>query len=317
MEGCTAFLLAAGHGTRLRPLTLARPKPLLPVGGVTMLDHALAQLRQHGHEQILVNAHHLWEQIAAWAELRGVGIQVELPDILGTGGGLVAALDRLAGQVTIYNGDILTDIDLTALAAACPPSGAAMGLREVAGLGGITPVFPAADGRVLRIGEITASADAPPVRWGGAGVHFTGIHVMSREAIALAPKRGFSDIVRTAYIPLVEEGRVRSVRHDGLWADLGTPAAYLAANLAVLEGEISLPVDPWASAERGPGGSLVCAGAQVEGRIERCVIGAGAVVPAGAMLRDCVVWDGVIVPAEELVHAIVFDGGQVLRVPPA
>ena len=60
----TAFLLAAGFGTRLRPLTLARPKPLLPVCGVPMLDYALAHVRAHGHNDVLVNAHYLWEQCA-------------------------------------------------------------------------------------------------------------------------------------------------------------------------------------------------------------------------------------------------------------
>jgi len=313
MEACTAFLLAAGFGSRLRPLTLARPKPLLPVGGVAMLDLALAQLRRHGHERVLVNAHHLWEQVAAWAERNDVALQVELPDILGTGGGLQAALDRLADTVVIFNGDILTDTDLTALAASCPPGGAAMALREIDELGTITPVSVAPDGRILRIGEITASADAPPVRWGGPGVHFTGIHAMAREAIARTPS-GFCGIVRTTYTELVPAGLVRGTRHRGTWADLGTPPAYLDANMAVLDGELTLSVDPWQGATRGAGGSLIGAGARVEGTVEHCVIGAGAVVPAGARLRDCVVWDGVAVPAVALERAVVYDGGAVLSV---
>ena len=76
------FILAAGLGSRLRPLTNHRPKPLLPVCGVPMLDQALALARQHGHEHVLVNAHHLWEQVAAWCETRGASLQVELPEIL-------------------------------------------------------------------------------------------------------------------------------------------------------------------------------------------------------------------------------------------
>ena len=83
----TAFLLAAGFGTRLRPLTLVRPKPLLPVCGIPMLDYALAHVRKHGHEHVIVNAHYLWQQVAAWADLNDVTLQVELPIVLGTGGG--------------------------------------------------------------------------------------------------------------------------------------------------------------------------------------------------------------------------------------
>jgi mannose-1-phosphate guanylyltransferase len=314
MEGCTAFLLAAGFGTRLRPLTLARPKPLLPVGGVAMLDHALTHLQRHGHQRVLVNAHHLWEQVAAWAEANDAALQVELPEILGTGGGLLAALDRLAETVVIFNGDILTDVDLTALADACPPAGASMALRAVADLGSITPVLADASGGILRIGDITSRPDAPPTPAGGPGVHFTGIHAMSRAAIARTPP-GFCGIVRTTYTELVPEGRVQSISHRGTWADLGTPEAYLAANLAVLDRRLALPVDPWSRSQPGPGGSLIGEGAQVEGAVERCVIGAGAVVPAGAVLRDSVVWDGVIVPRERITHAVVYDGGQVLSVP--
>ena len=120
----TAFLLAAGFGTRLRPLTLLRPKPLLPVCGIPMLDYALAHVRNHGHEKILVNAHYLWEQVAVWADRNGVTLQVELPIVLGTGGGLRAALDDLAESVVIVNADILSDVDLTALEQSMPRGGA-------------------------------------------------------------------------------------------------------------------------------------------------------------------------------------------------
>ena len=107
----TAFLLAAGFGTRLRPLTLVRPKPLLPVCGIPMLDYALAHVRKHGHDQVIVNAHYLWQQVAAWADRDGVTLQVELPIVLGTGGGLRAASETLAERVVIVNADILSDVN--------------------------------------------------------------------------------------------------------------------------------------------------------------------------------------------------------------
>ena len=68
----SAFVLAAGFGSRLRPLTHHRPKPLLPICGITLLDHARAHLGAHGIDHILVNAHHLWQQIAAWTEAAGI-----------------------------------------------------------------------------------------------------------------------------------------------------------------------------------------------------------------------------------------------------
>jgi len=304
----TAFLLAAGHGTRLRPLTLARPKPLLPVCGIPMLDYALAHVRAHGHTEVLVNAHHLWQQVAAWAERHGVGLQVELPDVLGTGGGLRAALDRLADSVVVVNADILSDVDLSALVAALPTDGAAMALRAHPDAEQIGPVLADTSGTVVRITTVVPGTDGVP------GTHFTGVHAMSRAAVGRVPPDGEQCVVRTAYKALVPAGGVGSVVHRGSWIDVGTPAAYLQANLDVLEGRVQAPIDPWTRGTTGPGGSWIGAGAVIDGSIERSVIGAGAVVPETARLVDCVVWDGVTVPQGRHVGAVVYDGSNVLDV---
>lgn len=310
----SAFLLAAGFGSRLRPLTLHRPKPLLPVCGIPLLDHAAAHLASHGIEKLVVNAHHLWQQIAAWAEVNQAGLQVELPDILGTGGGLRAALPRLTGRVVVFNGDILCDVDLTALLTACPQDGAAMAIRPVPELGGINPVVAGADGVVERIGSITAAAGAAPVRMTGPGTHFTGIHAMSRAAIEAVPEEGFSCVVRTAYRDLVPQGRIQAIEHTGSWVDAGTPVSYLEANLDALAGRLALPVDPWQHGSRGNEGSWVGEGAVVSGSTARSIIGAGARVPAGACLEDCVVWDGVVVPEGTHQRTIFYGDGLALTV---
>jgi mannose-1-phosphate guanylyltransferase len=268
-----------------------------------MLDHALAHVQAHGHTEVLVNAHHLWEQVAAWAERSGVGLQVELPEVLGTGGGLRAALDRMAEHFVIVNADILSDVDLTALSAATPTGGAAMALRPDPDWERIGPVLRDGDERVVRISTVVPSEQGTP------GTHFTGVHAMSRDAVALVPEDGLQCVVRTAYKALVPEGRVGSVVHTGAWIDVGTPEAYLQANLDVLSGAIRPPLDPWTRGSRGPGESWVGADAKVEGEITRCVVGAGATVPRGAKLTDCVIWDGCTAPAAELSRAVVYDDG--------
>lgn len=287
----TAFLLAAGFGTRLRPLTDLVPKALVPVCGVPMLDHALALARSHGHQDVVVNAHHLWEQVAAWAERRDVGLQVELPEILGTGGGLRAALDRLDETVTIVNADILCDVDLSALAAAVPTGGAAMALRPSVRAAQVGEVEPDADGRVLRISSVVGTPGS-----GRSGFHFTGIHAMHRDAVARIPDQGLQCVVRTAYKALVPEGRVHSTVHGGTWVDIGNPTAYLDANLDVLAGRVHAPVDPWTVGRRLATDSWGGAEAQVDGIVFQSVIGPRAVVPRGAELLQCVVWEGVTVP---------------------
>ena len=296
----SAFLLAAGLGTRLRPLTATRPKALLPVCGVPMLDYALALVRQQGHRDVLVNAHHHWQQIAAWASQHDVEIQVELPDVLGTGGGLRAALERLADVVTIVNADILASHDLSALAAAVPVGGAAMMLREAADAATIGPVERDAQGNVVRITSVVPSTRGVP------GTHFTGIHAMHRDAVSRIPE-GVQGVIETAYKELVPLGKVRAVLEPGAtWFDVGTPAAYLAANLAVLRGEIAVPLDPWTRGMRS-GTSWIGDGAVIRGEIDSCAIGRGVTVSAGASLTRCVVWDGAAVSPGTYEDSILFE----------
>lgn len=325
----TAFVLAAGLGTRLRPLTEHRPKPLVPVCGVPLLAYSLANCAKHGLRDVIVNAHWLSEQIEAWAgEREGVRVTVstEQPDILGTGGGLKRVAERLAPTFAVLNADVLHDIDLTALLAAVPAGGAAMALRpdpEHAPRYGVV----AADAARVVV-ELTTVASAPPVGEPDRTTHFTGIHAMHRDALARVPD-GFACIVRTAYRQLVPERRVRGVVYGGTWLDAGDPAAYLDANLEVLAGEASLPLDPFARAAyartgtgRITGDPAAIAGATVEGPcwigvgaeigagavLDRVVVGQGAVIEPGARLREVVVWDGQRVGGQR-VRGIAHDGG--------
>lgn len=211
----TAFLLAAGLGTRLRPYTLTTPKPLLPVGGRPMLDIALAHLRAHGHREVVVNAFWLAEQIVDWAARQpGVTAIVESPTILGTGGGLRNARHLLAERFCVVNGDILCDVDLTALWN--EPAPAVMALRAQAD--GRHTGVALREGRVTGIAGIVGEADA--------SLHFTGIHVLDRAVLDLVPPTGEACIVRSAYRELVAEGRVRGIVHPGRWVDIGTVEEY-------------------------------------------------------------------------------------------
>ncbi len=213
----TAFLLAAGLGTRLRPLTLTTPKPLLPVRGVPMLDHVLAHVRAHGHDEVVVNAHWLGEQVVDWARGKpGVRVVVEQPEILGTGGGLRNARHLLAERFVVVNGDILCDVDLTALTAVDAP--AVMALRPQASPQH-TGVSLDEQGVVRGIAGVVGEADAR--------LHFTGVHALRREVLEHVPD-GMSCIVRTAYRALIPRGEVRGVVHTGAWTDIGTLAEYEA-----------------------------------------------------------------------------------------
>ena len=321
----TAFVLAAGFGTRLRPLTAHRPKPLVPICGVPALAYSLALCAQHGFRDVIVNAHHLGDQLDAWAgEHEGcqVRIRQEQPDILGTGGGLKAVEHELAERFVVLNADVLHVIDLSALMAAVPDGGAAMSLRAY--LDDARPYGVVAADASGTVVQLTSLATADAEGWVRDDTHFTGIHAMDRSVLQHVPE-GFACIVRTAYAQLVPQRRVRGVRTASLWRDAGDPAALLKANLDVLRGALSLAIDPfhraaW-GAQCGPFGAIpegveivgncwVGPGADVGPgtRLENCVIGAGARVPAGADLREVVAWDGTTTPTM-LRRAIVHDGG--------
>ena len=218
----TAFLLAAGLGTRLRPLTLTTPKPLLPVGGVPMLDLALAQVRSHGHDEVVVNAFWLSDQVVAWAADKvGVTVVVEAPNILGTGGGLRNARHLLAERFVVLNADILADVDLTRLWA--QPAGAVMALRRQ-----VTPIHT---GVALALDSETSGVVqgiSGIVGEGDASLHFTGVHVLDRDVLDLVPPTGEACIIRTAYRTLIPHGKVRGVIHPGGWRDIGTLPEYEA-----------------------------------------------------------------------------------------
>lgn len=328
----TAFVLAAGLGTRLRPLTEHLPKPLVPVCGVPLLSWSLALAARHGLTEVVVNGHWLAEELEPWeGEHEGVVVRlsIERPDILGTGGGLKAVEDQLAEQFVVLNGDVLHTVDLTELLKAVPPGGAAMALRpdpEQAPRYGI--VAADASGTVTRL---TSLASAPAEGAVREDTHFTGIHALDRRALALVPE-GFACVVRSAYVGLVPKRNVGSIRYDGPWLDCGDPEAYLQTNLSVLRGEVVGALDPFARAAyaRGPSGDVgdpglldgvevaghvwIGAGAQV-GRgacLEDCVIGAGAVVEPGVRLARSVVWDGVKVQGSA--ERIVAIPGEVVRV---
>ncbi len=328
-----AFLLAAGFGTRMRPLTECRPKPLVPLCGVPLLDQSVALLKAHGHQSAVVNAHYLSDAIVEWAASQDMDLQVsiEQPEILGTGGGLVAARDSLEDHFVVVNGDVACDVNLEALSEALT--------GEVAGCMALRPqragerygivAFDSADFVV----DLVGLADAPAQGEVRRDCHFSGIHAMTQEALDRVPTNTEACIVRTAYTELVSARRIASSVHHGLWLDLGNPARYFAANMAALSGVISLPLDPFTQAAWG----IRADGAVVEGgwvlddrvKVERpvwigedveigvgseigpeVVLGRGARVGAQVRLERCVVFDGAVVEdGAVLKDAIVHDEG--------
>jgi len=295
-----AMILAAGLGTRLRPYSSQRPKPLFPILGTPLLLHLLAQLRGQGFTKIIVNSHYLREQfVELLRDESGVYLQLE-EEILGTGGGLRLAMPQMGHEpLLVINGDTLMDLDLLALREHHRRSGARISL-----VGHAQPrfnnVLVSASGEVaaFRVGQEAVAAER-----GERLLAFTGVHFLDPAVLAELPPARFCDIVEH-YIQLAARGeRINTLEVRGhFWADIGTPADYLALHGDLLQ----LRVVPWPGFLPRPGSPLlVGAGAVLEsgaGLDEWAVVGAGVRVGAGATLRRSVVWDGARVAAGALVE---------------
>jgi NDP-sugar pyrophosphorylase family protein len=220
-----ALVLAAGLGTRLRPLTWLRAKPALPLAGPTILERILRGLAAAGITDVVVNLHHRPESIAGVAgDGAAFGLRIryswEQP-LLGSAGGPARAFTLIEGdELLVVNGDTLTDLDIRSLLAAHHGGRALVTMALVAqpepGRYGGVSVNPS--------GEVTGFTS----RQDPGGWHFVGVQVVEREAFAGVPSDRPSESVSGHYRALVGGGgRVRGWVTRATFHDIGAPDVYL------------------------------------------------------------------------------------------
>lgn len=342
LAGVTPMVLAAGFGTRLRPLTERVAKPVVPFLNRPLLDYTLDWLARCGFERVVVNLHHAPESIARRYGRRGFGMHLEYsrePRILGTGGGLRRALDRLGEEILVVNGDVLTLAPLGPLVRVHRERGALATLGLFAGSVGhdYSQVAATPDGRLASFPSELATAPAEATVRGV----FCGVHLVRREAVAMLPEGVFAGIVDHVYTPLLADGApLAACPLAGSWYEVGDPGRYIDHQLhALRHGAVPLAV---AGMPRFVDGGYVAAdghletmrlrppflvgagvrvhdGAWVQGcvladrtrvgrgaRLQEVISWAGAVIGPGARLRRCVVMEDVRVPADTEATETVF-----------
>jgi mannose-1-phosphate guanylyltransferase len=243
-----AYVLAAGLGTRLRPLTNERPKPLLEVCGTPLIEHALGLVARAGVRTVAVNSHWLHPQVPAALGGSCAGMRVVTthePEVMGTGGGLrglAAACPAPPGErVLVLNADALIDLDVGALVRTPDDALATLVLKddpETARYGAIGT--DASERIVTFAGRIAPRGPATRERM------FCGVHLVHPRAFEVLPPvtldegvvRGpASGINDEGYPRWIEQGALlRAFDHAGTFCDVGTPERLLQANLAVLSG---------------------------------------------------------------------------------
>lgn len=316
-----AMVLAAGLGTRLRPLTNTIPKPLVPIANRPLLEYTFALLAGAGIRDVIVNAHHLADELErGLRSLDNSGLALHVSRerrILGTAGGLKRAESFLAGGTfLLLNGDFLVDLDLHRVLVfhAQQKATATMVLMpdEKTGVVGVDP-----DG-VIRRFIAPRPADEPGER---LSCGFTGIHVLDPEVFRLIPANSPWEINRQVYPELLARGkRVCGFVHRGYWREAGSPAGYLAANREVLAGRAGALV-PRSGAGAPALANVACsppvlvgegvlAGPGVELGPET-IVGAEARLGAGARVRRSVILEGTAVPeGADLDGVVLFPGGR-------
>jgi mannose-1-phosphate guanylyltransferase len=302
-----ALILAGGEGTRLRPLTYAVPKPVLPLAGRPHIAYVIDWLRRHGVDDVVVSCGFLAEGMrGALARLEpGVRIRyAEEPDARGTAGAIRFAEELLAERFLVLNGDCLCDLDL----------GALVERHESAGARATIALYPVEDpsayGLVRRAddGEISEFLEKPdPAETAVDSDEISaGAYVLERSVLELIPPDREVSIEREVFPRLVGDG-LYGLRLEGYWIDIGTPERYLRANWDILERRVET-----VTGERLDRGVLVEEGAEAsEGAIEPpALIEAGArIAPDARVGPRAVLGPGCVVGAEASVSGSVLLAG--------
>ncbi|MBV9009311.1 MAG: NTP transferase domain-containing protein [Verrucomicrobia bacterium] len=296
-----AFVLGAGLGTRLRPLTDELPKPLVPIFGKPLISFGFDHLINAGVQRLIVNTHRLpgkFGQVFPDPVYRGHRITfVHEPVLLGTGGGLRNAERHFESEsVIVYSGDILTDFDLAPLLEEHARTGNAvtLALRQTE----FAPSINLHSNRVEKIGD-------------GAEYDFANVSVWTRKAIEWIPAgkpMSFIPVLQQA----IADGRAIGgvVVNDGNWFNIGSASQYLAVHGKVAR-------ENWRpayldKAERWP--EMVGAGASVDPGTTLSgfySIGTACRVEAGASVTDSVLWPGARIAAESTLRNCVVRSGKI------
>ena len=288
------MILAAGLGTRLLPYTLKRPKPLFPVLNNPLLKLTISRITQAGATDIVVNTHHLRQQIKEALQGEANIILQEEEKILGTGGGLRMALPHFGQEpVLVANGDIYHSIDYAEVYRSHLEAKAdvTLVLHDYPRFNDVTV------DEKLRIKGFDRSVD----KTGGQEkiLAFTGIHVINPEVLQAIPQDATYCIIDCYKELLQQGGLIRAhLATNHFWTDMGTPADYLKLHADLLGQKVPLYKEFAEAASDAPfvGANNTSISKDVK-LLDWVCIGKGAIIEAGVTLQRTVVWDGALVPA--------------------
>jgi mannose-1-phosphate guanylyltransferase len=295
------MLLAAGLGTRLRPLTYELPKPMVPILGRPVMEHILRLLARHGFDEVVANLHYFPDLIRnRFGDGSDYGMRLAYsyePELMGTAGGVRNVRDHFGGQTfLIISGDALTDVDLTKLWEAHKRKGgiATLALKGVDDPSQLGVVIVNEDGRIQGFQEKPDPAEAL------SNLGNCGIYVFEPQIFDYFPEREFVDWAMDVFPRLLEED-VSFYGHEieEYWNDVGSLEEYRQGNFDALEGKVRVDMPGTGNGRELPAdaeiegavfigeGCEIAAGVRLTGPV---VIGEGSTIGENSALRDTIVW---------------------------
>lgn len=322
-----AVILVGGMGTRLRPLTLSAPKPMLPTAGLPFLTHLLSRIAEAGMEHVILGTSYkagVFE--SEFGDGSKFGLQIEYvveEEPLGTGGGIANVASKLRHDTAVvFNGDVLSGCDLRALLDAHHSKGADVTLHLVR-VGdprafGCVPTD--SDGRVTAFLEKTQDPPTDQIN--------AGCYVFKRSVIESIPQGRALSVEREVFPRLLTEGlRVCGYVDATYWRDMGTPEDFVRGSADLVRGIAPSPalthqrgeklVHDGASVAPGAlliGGTVVGRGAEISGgaRLDGAVIFDGATVAAGAVIERSIIGFGARIGPRALIRdGVIGDGAEI------
>jgi mannose-1-phosphate guanylyltransferase len=311
-----AVVLVGGFGTRLRPLTNTRPKQMLPIVNRPMIEHVVGHLADHGIDDVVLSMGYRPDAFAAaYPSGRCAGARMHYavePEPLDTAGAIrFAALDAgIDSRFLVLNGDILTDLDLTAFLA----------FHEARGAEGTIHLFPVEDPSRFGVvptdekGRVIAFVEKPPLDEAPTNLINAGTYVFEPSVLDRIPGGRKVSVERETFPAMAAEGTLYACEGASYWLDTGTPEQYIQAQLDLLDGTRGAEVD----------GVDPTAKVSPDAVVVRSVVGAGAVIESGAvvegsvLLREArvrsgaVVTDSVIGESAEIAPGAAVVGGTVV-----
>lgn len=293
-----AMIMAAGVGSRLMPLTIDIPKPMIPMANQPLMKNIVNLLAEHGFNQLIANLHYHAPVIAGYfgnGSRAGVSMLYSREDeLLGTAGGVKNCEWFLDDTFVVVSGDALTDVDLTALVKTHREKGAlaTIAVKEVEEVEHFGVVISDENGKIKRFQEKPRPEEALSHEAN------TGIYVFEPEVFKYIPTRQFYDFGKQVFPHLVKAAApFYAVPIEDYWCDVGNIDTYRQAHCDILQGRVKVKVRgmrrdyPGARVLLGEN-TRIEEGVQFHGDV---VVGADCHIKTGAVLENCVIWDQALI----------------------